>query len=129
MIYSTTTLYIKRNFCSSPCAMIAFVRGKMPTKNLNFFSRLLSSIDSTITLYHCIDARSLRCLWALEELNIKNYQLITMPFPPRIFCKKFLKINPLGTIPFFVDGDVKMTESSGGIYDYHLKPPIKSRIM
>jgi glutathione S-transferase len=30
-----------------------------------------------------------------------------------VLAREYLKINPLGTIPFFVDGDAKMTESSG----------------
>ena len=34
-----------------------------------------------------------------------------MPFPPRVFHKEFLEINMLGTVPYLVDGDVKMTES------------------
>jgi glutathione S-transferase len=65
-----------------------------------------------ITLYHCADARSLRPLWTLEELGL-DYELKLLPFPPRVFAKEYLAINPLGTIPFFVDGDAKMTESSG----------------
>lgn len=65
-----------------------------------------------ITLYHCADARSLRPLWAMEELGL-DYDLKLLPFPPRIFAKEYLAINPLGTIPFFTDGDAKMTESSG----------------
>ncbi len=63
-------------------------------------------------LYHCANARSLRPLWALEELGL-DYELELLPFPPRVFQKEYLAINPLGTIPFFVDGDAKMTESSG----------------
>src|SRR4029077_4810454 len=35
------------------------------------------------------------------------------PSPPRGFAKDFLGINPLGTIPFMIDGETKMTESSG----------------
>jgi glutathione S-transferase len=62
-------------------------------------------------LWHCKDARSLRPLWALEELNL-DYELEVLPFPPRVFKKEFLALNPLGTIPYFVDGEVKMTESS-----------------
>jgi len=65
-----------------------------------------------ITLYHCADARSLRPLWAMEELGL-DYDLKLLPFPPRVFAKEFLAINPLGTIPFFIDGDATMTESSG----------------
>lgn len=63
------------------------------------------------TLYHCLDARSFRPLWALEELQLP-YQLEVMPFPPRVHRKEFLGINPLGTIPYLVDGNVRMTESS-----------------
>ncbi len=63
-------------------------------------------------LYHCADARSLRPLWALEELGL-DYELVLLPFPPRVFAKEYLAINPLGTIPFFEDGAARMTESSG----------------
>lgn len=64
-----------------------------------------------ITLYHCIDARSFRPLWMLEELGLP-YELKVLPFPPRVRDKSFLAINPLGTIPAFIDGDIRMTESA-----------------
>ncbi|MCX7180581.1 MAG: glutathione S-transferase, partial [Proteobacteria bacterium] len=64
-----------------------------------------------ITLYHCIDARSFRPLWLMEELGLP-YELKVLPFPPRVKEKSFLAINPLGTIPAFIDGDVCMTESA-----------------
>jgi glutathione S-transferase len=63
-------------------------------------------------LYHCRDARSLRPLWALEELGL-DYELVNMPFPPRARYPGYLSINSLGTVPTFVDGDLTMTESSG----------------
>jgi len=63
-------------------------------------------------LWHCKDARSLRPLWTLEEMGMP-YELETLPFPPRVLRKDYLAINPLGTIPFFTDGDVRMTESTG----------------
>ncbi|MDX2235856.1 MAG: glutathione S-transferase family protein [Hyphomonadaceae bacterium] len=63
-------------------------------------------------LYHCADARSLRPLWALEELELP-YALVLLPFPPRVHARDYLSINPLGTIPYFVDGEATMTESSG----------------
>jgi len=63
-------------------------------------------------LYHCADARSLRPLWALEEMGLK-YELVLLPFPPRVRAKEYLAINPLGTIPYFEDGAARMTESSG----------------
>ena len=66
----------------------------------------------TMKLWHCKDARSLRPLWALEEMDMP-YELETLPFPPRALRKTFLGTNPLGTVPYFTDGDVRMTESSG----------------
>jgi glutathione S-transferase len=63
-------------------------------------------------LYHCADARSLRPLWALEELAA-DYELVNMAFPPRATYPGYLNINPLGTVPTFVDGDVTLTESTG----------------
>jgi len=63
-------------------------------------------------LYHCADARSLRPLWALEELGA-DYELINMAFPPRATYPGYLSINPLGTVPTFVDGTVTLTESTG----------------
>ena len=64
-----------------------------------------------ITLYHCAAARSFRPLWTLEELGLP-YDLKMLPFPPRVFAKEYLGINPLGTIPLLLDGDTRMTESS-----------------
>ena len=42
-----------------------------------------------------------------------DYELHVLPFPPRVHQKDYLSINPLGTVPGFVDGDVRMTESPG----------------
>jgi glutathione S-transferase len=68
-----------------------------------------------ITLYHCHAARSFRPLWMLEEMGLP-YELKMLPFPPRVFAKEYLAINPLGTIPFMIEGETKMTESSGICY-------------
>ena len=62
-----------------------------------------------ITLYHCDAARSFRPLWMLEELGLA-YELKMLPFPPRVFAKEYLALNPLGTIPFMIDGETRMTE-------------------
>ena len=64
-----------------------------------------------ITLYHCMAARSFRPLWALEELGLP-YDLKMLPFPPRVFAREYLALNPLGTIPLLIDGDTSMTESA-----------------
>ncbi|HEY3892153.1 MAG TPA: glutathione S-transferase family protein [Bradyrhizobium sp.] len=65
-----------------------------------------------ITLYHCYAARSFRPLWMLEELGLP-YDLKMLPFPPRVFAKEYMALNPLGTIPLLIDGDTRMTESCG----------------
>ncbi|MDC6167277.1 glutathione S-transferase family protein [Paucibacter sp. XJ19-41] len=64
-----------------------------------------------LTLYHCLSARSFRPLWALEELGL-NYQLIVLPFPPRVHDKGYLALNPLGTVPLLLDGETRLTESA-----------------
>lgn len=65
----------------------------------------------TPKLYHCKRSRSMRPLWALEELGIK-YELITMKFPPRVNYEGYLEINSLGTVQTLVDGSATLTESS-----------------
>jgi len=47
----------------------------------------------------------------MEEMGL-DYELELLPFPPRFFKKEFLAENVLGTVPFFRDGDLTMTESS-----------------
>jgi glutathione S-transferase len=64
-----------------------------------------------ITLYHCAVARSFRPLWTLEELGLP-YDLKMLPFPPRVFAKEYLGLNPFGTVPLLLDGDTRMTESA-----------------
>lgn len=63
-------------------------------------------------LWHCWGSRSLRALWALEEMGL-DYDLECLVFPPRMFQREFLDTNALGTVPYFTDGDISMTESSG----------------
>lgn len=81
-------------------------------------------------LWHCSGARSLRPLWALEEMGLE-YELEILPFPPRMFDREYLGVNSLGTVPFFVDGQTQMTESAGICqflvdryqrYDFGLRP-------
>jgi glutathione S-transferase len=64
-----------------------------------------------IELYHCVDARSFRALWALKEMGLP-YRLHVLPFPPRVLQPDYLQHNPLGTIPLLIDGAVRMTESA-----------------
>lgn len=71
------------------------------------------------TLHHCVGARSFRVLWMLEELGA-DYVLKMLPFPPRAGAREFLQVNPLGTVPAFMDdgagrnegGAIRMTESA-----------------
>lgn len=63
------------------------------------------------TLYHCADARSFRCLWTAEEVGF-DLDLKTLPFPPRVHAPDYKDVNPLGTIPAWVEGDLTMTESA-----------------
>ena len=64
-----------------------------------------------IHLYHCVDARSFRPLWVLEEMRLP-YELTVLPFPPRVLAPEYKKLNPLGTIPLLLDGATRMTESA-----------------
>ena len=81
-------------------------------------------------LWHCSGSRSLRPLWALEEMGLE-YDIEILRFPPRIFHPEYLEVNSLGTVPYFVDGDTAMTESTGICqylvdryqqYDFGLRP-------
>lgn len=62
-----------------------------------------------MTLYHCHNARSFRPLWTLEEMGLP-YELKMLPFPPRELSPDYLGVNPLGTVPTFLDGAMRMTE-------------------
>ena len=63
-----------------------------------------------IKIYGTENSRAMRPIWTAEEMKL-DYELIMMPFPPRVFMKEYLDINILGTIPFMIDGEVEMTES------------------
>jgi len=65
----------------------------------------------TMKLYHCAHARSLRPLWCLEEMGL-DYELVNLPFPPRYRAEGYKDLNPLGTIPFLIDGETRMSEST-----------------
>src|ERR1700738_5303971 len=68
--------------------------------------------NDMITLYHCHAARSFRPLWMLEEMGLP-YDLKMLPFPPRVFAKEYLALNPPGTIPLMTDAKPKRTDSPG----------------
>lgn len=64
-----------------------------------------------IHLYHCINARSFRPLWTLEEMWLP-YELTLLPFPPRAAAPEYKQLNALGTVPLLLDGATRMTESA-----------------
>ena len=61
-------------------------------------------------LYHCPNSRSLRVIWAAEELGL-DIEVQTLAFPPRAREPGFFEINPTGTIPALLDGDLALFES------------------
>jgi glutathione S-transferase len=62
-------------------------------------------------LYHCADSRSLRCVWAAQEVGL-DIDLRTLPFPPRAFAKEYKEVNPLGTVPGWFENGQLLTESA-----------------
>ena len=62
-------------------------------------------------LHHCVSARSFRALWILEELQ-QPYELLMLPFPPRVLARDYLALNPLGTVPLLRHGVARLTESA-----------------
>lgn len=61
-------------------------------------------------VHHAPGTRAIRVLWTLEEVGAP-YDVISEPYPPRIRNPSYLKVNPTGTIPAYVDGDEVLTES------------------
>jgi glutathione S-transferase len=58
--------------------------------------------------FHVPRTRSVRVLWMLEEMGL-TYEAVKISFPPT--DPEFLAANPTGTLPLFIDGDVRLTES------------------
>ena len=73
-------------------------------------------------LYHCEDARSLRCLWAAEEVGLE-IDLRTLPFPPRAFAPEYRAVNPMMTVPGWVEDGQLLTESAAICPLHQLAPP------
>ena len=64
------------------------------------------------TLYHSAQSRSVRPRWLLEEIGAP-YELVSMSLQAGDQKKpEYLKINPNGTVPALVDGDVRLFESA-----------------
>ena len=70
-----------------------------------------------ITLHHLEQSRSLRILWALEELGVE-YQVKYYKRLPNFAAPPELKqVHPLGKAPVLTDGDLVIAESAV-ILDY-----------
>lgn len=61
-----------------------------------------------ITIYHSPRSRSLRVLWALEEMGLEYETAVGSVRDP---TPEFRAVNPSLTLPAMVDGDVVITES------------------
>ena len=63
-------------------------------------------------LYHSAQSRSVRPRWMLEEIG-QPYELATLNLQAGDQKKpEYLKLNPNGTVPTLVDGDVVLYESA-----------------
>ena len=65
-----------------------------------------------LKLYHCERARSMRPLWTLEEMGI-DYELITMPFPPRYLHKEYLEKKNLLLDKIHLEEVLQKNENGG----------------
>ena len=63
-----------------------------------------------ITVYGAFPTRSLRVIWALEELELE-YALHPVDLRNRMNDAEFLGINPAGFLPAMQDGDIAMVDS------------------
>src|SRR5665213_1414928 len=66
--------------------------------------------EPMITVYGAFPTRSIRVMWALEELG-KDYELRPVDLRNRMADVEFLALNPSGFLPVMQDGDVAMVDS------------------
>ena len=64
----------------------------------------------TSVLYHVPTSRSMRVLWALEEMGA-TVEIRSLGTRPRLQEPEYLAINPAGTLPALIDGDRAIYES------------------
>ena len=64
-----------------------------------------------LTIYGSARSRTMRVLWTATELGL-DYTHVPLSFDdPALKGPDFLRINPMGTVPAIVDGDVTLSES------------------
>jgi glutathione S-transferase len=69
-------------------------------------------------LYHNPQSRSVRVAWLIHELEEKGYevpQIQHIDISKELKSKDFLSINPLGTLPTFINEDGELILESGAI--------------
>ncbi|MGB7287363.1 MAG: glutathione S-transferase family protein [Salaquimonas sp.] len=69
-----------------------------------------------IILHHCHEARSMRSLWLLNELEV-DFKLKIYPFGKELRDPAYLAIHPLGRVPCLQDGPITLFET-GAITEY-----------
>ena len=70
-----------------------------------------------LKLYHCPNARSMRSLWLLYELNVQ-FELVEMPFDQKYTrSPEYLAVHPLGRVPCLQHDNITLYES-GAICQY-----------
>ena len=65
-----------------------------------------------MTLYGFAATRSLRVLWALNELDVEFEFVPVNLLAGEQHRPEFLRLNPAGKVPVLVDGDMVLTESA-----------------
>ena len=63
-----------------------------------------------ITVYGAFPTRSIRVMWALEELG-QDYQLHPVDLRNRMSDAEFIALNPCGFLPAMQDGDIAIVDS------------------
>lgn len=70
---------------------------------------------SMLTLYHSPTTRSFRIKWLLRELGTPYEEKLIYFYGPNRCSPEYLRVNPAGTFPAMVDGDLTLTESGAMI--------------
>ncbi|MFO0634925.1 MAG: glutathione S-transferase family protein [Nannocystaceae bacterium] len=52
-----------------------------------------------------------RTHWMLEECDVEYESIVTNPRDGGTRAEAFLQLNPLGTVPFIIDGEIRLAES------------------
>ncbi|MCP4788795.1 MAG: glutathione S-transferase family protein [Gammaproteobacteria bacterium] len=69
-----------------------------------------------LTLHHCHQARSMRSLWLLYEMNLE-VDLVIHSFGQELHAPDYLQHHPLGRVPCLIDDEITIFES-GAICEY-----------